>query len=113
MIFRILTKLIAAILTAWGASVSAAPNPPRHVLLVVWDGMRPDFVTEKTTPVLWSLTREGVTFRNHHAVYPCATEVNGVAIVTGTYPSHSGIIANYQFRPEIDKMKMIHSEDPA
>ena len=49
------------------------PRSDRHVVVVVWDGMRPDFVSEKTTPTLWKLAREGVTFRNHHAVYPSAT----------------------------------------
>src|SRR5437762_13633616 len=92
----------AAILFGCVLSVSAVPNAPRQVVLVVWDGMRPDFVSEKNTPALWKLAREGVTFRNHHAVYPCATEVNGVAIATGVYPGRNGIIANYQFRPEID-----------
>jgi len=45
--------------------------------------MRPDFVTEQNTPTLWKLAREGITFRNHHAVYPSATMVNGTAMVTG------------------------------
>jgi len=34
----------------------------RHIVVVVWDGMRPDFVSEKTTPTLWKLAGEGVTF---------------------------------------------------
>src|SRR5213594_127998 len=102
----------AAILFGCMFTVSAVPNPPRQVVLVVWDGMRPDFVSEQNTPVLWKLAHEGVTFRNHHAVYPCVTEVNGVAIATGAYPNRNGVIANYEFRPEIDKMRMIHSEDP-
>src|SRR5437764_7424473 len=77
-------------------------KPERHVVVVVWDGMRPDFVTEQNTPTLWKLAREGVTFRNHHAVYPSATMVNGTAMVTGVYPGNSGIIANHVYRPDID-----------
>lgn len=73
--------------------------------------MRPDFVSEQNTPVLWKLARDGTIFPNHHAVYPSATEVNGVALATGVYPDRNGIIANYEFRPEIDKTGMIHSED--
>src|SRR3989441_7313541 len=79
-----------------------APKSDRHVVVVVWDGMRPDFVSEKTTPTLWQLAREGVAFRNHHAVYPSATMVNGTALVTGVYPGKSGIIANHVYRPDID-----------
>jgi predicted AlkP superfamily pyrophosphatase or phosphodiesterase len=84
----------------------------RHVVVVVWDGMRPDFVSEKTTPTLWKLAREGVTFRNHHAVYPSATQVNGTTLVTGVYPGRSSVIANYAYRPEIDRTRSITVESP-
>jgi arylsulfatase A-like enzyme len=82
----------------------------RHVVIVVWDGMRPDFVSAETTPILWKLAQEGVTFRNHHAVYLTATHVNGTAIETGMYPGHSGLIANYDYRPDIEKTKFISTE---
>jgi arylsulfatase A-like enzyme len=74
--------------------------------------MRPDFVSEETTPTLWKLAREGVTFRNHHAVYPSATMVNGTALVTGVYPGKNGVIANYDYRPEIDRGRSISVENP-
>jgi len=86
----------------------AFPYP--HVVVVVWDGMRPDFISEQTTPTLAALARRGVTFRNHHSVFPTATEVNGAAISTGCYPAQSGIIANNEYRPEIDPLKPIHTE---
>jgi predicted AlkP superfamily pyrophosphatase or phosphodiesterase len=85
----------------------------RHVVVVVWDGMRPDFVSEETTPTLWQLAREGVTFRNHHPVYPSATMVNGTALMTGVYPEKNGVIANYEYRPEIDRRRSINVESPA
>src|SRR6266568_3108084 len=88
-------------------------NQPRRVVVVVWDGMRPDFVSEHNTPALWKLSREGVTFRNHHAVYPSATIVNGTALVTGVYPSKNGIIANHVYRPDIDLNHAIDVEIPA
>jgi predicted AlkP superfamily pyrophosphatase or phosphodiesterase len=85
----------------------------RHVVVVVWDGMRPDFVTKENTPTLWKLSGEGVTFRNHHAVYPSATNVNGTALVTGVYPGKNGVIANHAYRPEIDRRRAIDVETPA
>jgi predicted AlkP superfamily pyrophosphatase or phosphodiesterase len=88
------------------------PKSERHIVVVVWDGMRPDFVSEQNTPALWQLSREGVTFRNHHAVYPSATMVNGTALVTGVYPSRNGIIANHVYRPEIDIHHAIDVEIP-
>ena len=83
-----------------------------HVVVVVWDGMRPDFVSEETTPTLWKLAREGVSFRNHHPVYPSATMVNGTAMVTGVYPGKSGVIANYVYRPDIEAHVAIAVESP-
>ena len=85
----------------------------RHVVVVVWDGMRPDFVSKENTPALWKLAQEGVIFRNHRAVYPSATMVNGTALVTGMYPGKSGIIANQEYRPEIDRKHPVFVEIPA
>ena len=88
------------------------PPVSKHVVLIVWDGMRPDLVSETDSPTLWKLARAGVVFRNHHSVYPSATNVNGAALVTGVYPGRSGIIANHEYRPEIDNRKIIDVEDP-
>jgi arylsulfatase A-like enzyme len=85
----------------------------RHMVVIVWDGMRPDFVSKENTPALWKLAQEGVIFRNHHAVYPSATMVNGTALVTGMYPGKSGIIANHEYRREIDRKHPIDVEIPA
>jgi predicted AlkP superfamily pyrophosphatase or phosphodiesterase len=95
------------------APARETPLPSRHVLVVVWDGMRPDFVSQENTPALWKLAHEGVIFRNHHAVYPSATNVNGTSLVTGVYPGHSGVIANHDYRPEIDNKHSIDVEIPA
>jgi arylsulfatase A-like enzyme len=83
----------------------------RHVVVVVWDGMRPDLVSAENTPTLWKVAQGGVIFRNHHAVYPSATEVNGTALATGVYPLRSGLISNREYRPEIDDRKSIDTEN--
>jgi predicted AlkP superfamily pyrophosphatase or phosphodiesterase len=88
-------------------------NQSRHVVVVVWDGMRPDFVSEQNTPTLWKLAHDGVTFRKHHSVYPSATNVNGTALITGVYPGKNGIIANHLYRPDIDSRHAIDVENPA
>jgi len=108
---RIISLLFLIVCSSAAAVVSAKPE--RHVVVVVWDGMRPDLVTEQNTPTLWKLAREGITFRNHHAVYPSATMVNGTAIVTGVYPGKNGIIANHVYRPDIDPHHSIDVELPA
>ena len=107
-----MTKLYLSILAAIvGSSAIAAEQ--RHVVVVVWDGMRPDFVSEQNTPTLWKLAKEGVTFRNHHSVYPSATNVNGTAIITGVYPGGSGILANHVYRPELNAKNSIDVEASA
>jgi len=108
---RIISLLFLIVFSSAAAVVAAKPE--RHVVVVVWDGMRPDFVTEQNTPTLWKLAREGITFRNHHAVFPSATMVNGTAIVTGIYPGKNGIIANHVYRPDIDPHHSIDVELPA
>ena len=107
---------ILVLVFSLGVILFAADTPSfddKHVVVIVWDGMRPDFVSEETTPTLWKLAREGVTFRNHHPVYPSATNVNGTAMMTGVYPGKSGIIANYVYRPDINPHDAIAVESPA
>lgn len=92
------------------AKAEPARGQAEHVVLVVWDGMRPDFVTEKNAPTLWKLAREGVTFRRHHSIYPTLTSVNATALATGVFPNRSGPIGNYEYRPEIDAGRTIRMD---
>src|SRR6266404_5412976 len=91
-------------------SLTWARGKAHHVVVIVWDGMRPDFVSKEYSPTLYSLLQRGVFFAHHHSVYLSATEVNGTAISTGAYPAHDGIIGNSEYRPEIDPLKSIHTE---
>ena len=81
-----------------------------RVVIVVFDGMRPDFVTPQFAPNLYSLATNGVFFRKNHCTYISTTIVNGTTIATGTYPGRSGIIANSDFRPELNSQTAIASE---
>lgn len=97
-----------------GSAISTFAIPmgkAKHVVVVVWDGMRPDFISQSNTPALYKLAHEGVRFENHHPVFVSTTEVNGTAIATGAYPAHSDIVANREYRPEIDPVKPFHTEE--
>jgi arylsulfatase A-like enzyme len=87
--------------TLFAADKASAPTKGKaeHVVVVVWDGMRRDFITPQYAPTLYHLTEEGVFFGKHHPVYISSTEVNGTAIATGAYPVKSGIMANSDYRP--------------
>jgi predicted AlkP superfamily pyrophosphatase or phosphodiesterase len=108
----ILTLIICVGCASGNLVAASAASAQRHVVVVVWDGMRPDCVTEEDAPTLWKLAKEGVVFRNHHSVYPSATNVNGTALVTGGYPGRSGIMANHVYQPDIDNKKSIDVENP-
>lgn len=106
--------LIVAALLPIALNATAAPDEhgkAEHFLIVVWDGMRPDFVTPEHAPTLSTLARDGVFFRQNHPAFPSSTNVNGAAIATGDYPGHGGIIANQEFRPEIDRRKPFDTSD--
>ena len=100
---RILKSLgLIICLVQWsGTAACFAAEKAEHVVLVVWDGMRPDFVSAQYTPTLYELAQKGAFFANHHSIYVSSTEVNGTALATGCYPDRTGIIANSEYRPEI------------
>ena len=100
------------VLAAGTAAVPAAPAQPLpgHVVLVICDGLRPDFVTKERMPTLFALSREGVMFAHNHCVYPSSTEVNGAALATGCFPVMSGIAANREYRPGINPRRAIPTE---
>lgn len=105
----LLCLLVAA---GFGATiVQAAQGVAEHVVLIVWDGFRPDFVTKENTPTLFDLADRGVRFANHHAVFPSMTEVNGAAVATGLYPEHNGIIGNREYRPSLNADGPVPVED--
>lgn len=90
---------------------AGAAGTAKQVVLIVWDGMRPDFINEQNTPTLCAFARDGVFFQNHHSVFVSSTEVNGTALGTGAYPRTSGVMANKEYRPAIDAQKSVAIED--
>src|SRR5260221_10337461 len=73
--------------------------------------MRPDFVNDRNTPTLAALARSGVVCKNNHPAYPSSTNVNGAVLVTGDEPADNGLIANEEFRAEIDPRKPFDTSD--
>ena len=64
------------------------------VLIVVFDGLQPSQVTPELMPNLSALAAEGVTFGNHHPVFPTVTRTNAASMVTGRSPGGHGLAAN-------------------
>jgi arylsulfatase A-like enzyme len=70
-----------------------------RVLIVAFDGLRPDAVTEAAMPNLVRFLRDGVHFADCRAVFPSETRVNQASLVTGCQPSRHGIVANKFVEP--------------
>jgi len=100
---RIRSLMLAAVALAIAApsSIRAAAADtrvrPRIFILMVWDGLRPDFVTQHDTPNLFALEREGVRFARHHAQYPTVTMVNAATLATGAPPGVAGIFGDTMY----------------
>jgi hypothetical protein len=70
-------------------------------LLIVLDGLRPDYVTAASMPNLDTLARGGVVFERHHAIYPTVTRVNAASIATGSHPGTHGLLGNTVYFPGV------------
>jgi len=90
-----------AVALVTGGQGAFAKGKAEYVVVVVWDGMRPDFITPQYCPNLYALATNGVFFKNNRCAYVSSTEVNGTALATGVHPGRSRVIANTEYRPEI------------
>jgi hypothetical protein len=76
------------------ASADSPHRPARIFVLMVWDGLRPDFVSAEWTPNLFAMENEGVRFARHHSVFPTITMVNAATIATGAPPGSTTILGD-------------------
>lgn len=70
-----------------------------QVLIVVFDALRPEFVTPDLMPNYHAFATRGVRYTNYHSTFPTETRVNQSAVVTGCYPSRHGVVANKFIEP--------------
>jgi predicted AlkP superfamily pyrophosphatase or phosphodiesterase len=89
------------------AAARCASTPARRHLLIVVDGLRPDYVTGDVMPNLTALSKRGVVFTRHHSVYPTVTRVNAASISTGAYPETHGLMGNAVFFPRVNPAKFL------
>lgn len=94
-------------------SLAQAPaqNPTTRVVIMVWDGMRPDFARPELAPNLCTLADRGVRFQNNHSAYITSTEVNGAALATGAFPGINGIVANREYLPRVFPRRPVNTQD--
>jgi arylsulfatase A-like enzyme len=109
--------VVSLTMTACGGGGSGGDTTeegaPRRHLLIVLDGLRPDYVTPQLMPALYALGQRGVLLTNHHAVFPTVTRVNASSISTGAYPETHGLIGNSVYFPEVDPLRFLGTSDRA
>ncbi len=103
--------LVASILLAAIAPLpAAAAGKAKHVVIVVMDGLRRDSVVDADMPNLSKLAKAGTFFAAHHPVYVSSTEVNGTALATGMRPGRSGVLGNYEYRPDVELLQPVATQ---
>jgi arylsulfatase A-like enzyme len=119
MFTRRLSEILAVLLVLVAAPTRAQDSVASHhgrgriVVLMVWDGLRPDFVTQRDTPNLFKMAHEGVRFDRHHSIFPTLTMVNATALATGAPPGVNGLEGNNFYlgpSPETPKGQVVSAE---
>lgn len=98
--------LIVSVFSAVGQSgpVSQFQN---KTLIVFFDGLRPDYITEQLMPNLYAFRQKAALGKHHHSVFPTVTRVNSASYATGAYPGTHGLLGNAVFIPEVSVNKAI------
>ena len=73
-----------------------------YVVLVSFDGVRPDYLDRFDTPHFDRLARTGVVSDSLIPVFPSLTFPSHYTIATGLYPEHHGIVGNRFYDPRRD-----------
>src|SRR5262252_7922410 len=100
----------AAIALALATPLAQAPVAHTHLVIVV-DGLRPDYVTPDVMPRLYKLGQRGIVFNAHHSSFPTVTRVNASTFVTGSYPQTHGLMGNTIYIPSANATKGLDTGD--
>ena len=85
-----------------GGSMFGQPRAANTELVIIVDGLRPDYVTPALMPRLVRLGQRGLVVNAHHSVFPTVTRVNASSIATGTYPETHGLMGNTVYIPAVN-----------
>ena len=98
------TLLVAAWMLGWLVAglpaLAGAPAPDPTVVLLSFDGTRPDEIRSEKLPTFARLLREGAAAERMDPVFPTNTFPNHASLVTGVAPERHGIVNNQFLDPE-------------
>ena len=82
-----------------------------RIIILMFDGLRPDYITEELMPNLYAFKKESSYGNQNHSVYPTVTRVNSASYATGSYPATHGLMGNTVYFPQVDKVKGLNTGD--
>ena len=98
-----LVIIAAALLLVKASGFSqATADTPTKTLVVLFDGLRPDYITPEAMPNLYAFSKAGCYGLQQHSVFPTVTRVNASSYSTGSYPQTHGLMGNTVFFPEVN-----------
>lgn len=99
---------LIACLAFLGSSCSTPKGPyqDRYVVVLSLDGFRSDYPEMAHTPTLDSLARVGVR-ADFRPSFPSVTFPNHYSMATGLHPDHHGLVNNFFYAEDIDKIYTI------
>ena len=74
---------------------------PTRVLVVVFDALRPEFVTPDLMPRLSAFAQTGVRYANSRSTFLTETRVNQSAVTSGVMANKHGLVANIFVAPDV------------
>lgn len=80
-----------------------------RTIVIFFDGLRPDYITEETMPNLFAFSKAGCYARQHHSVYPTVTRVNASSYSSGGYPATHGLLENTVYIPAVDRVRTLNT----
>ena len=69
------------------------------VLILVIDGCAPEYITPDFAPNIHRLAKQSGFAKTVKAVVPTVTNVNHASILSGKFPSETGMVGNYFYNP--------------
>jgi len=90
---------------------TAQPEKYSPLILISFDGYRPDYLDRGLSPNLAALAAGGVRAQAMRPSFPTLTFPNHYTIVTGLYPDHHGIVDNRMVDPASGK-RFVYNDYP-
>src|SRR5262245_14786890 len=82
----------------------------QRVIIVMVDGLGPDYIASSAMPVLRSWQRKGIS-KIVDGVMPSVTNANNTSICCGTWPDEHGITANFYLDERTGREEYMESAD--